>query len=147
MEKQGKPAIDQETTVRMVMDQITHNEAVKNFDKEFADIGTSPLHLKLVVALREERLSKQGHPGDWTNFYRSLGNEVRAVMPKPSQQGVTPKTVDTTSQTSDREARKASTVVSLPQAASRAAVPEESKPETRDDVLNSMRKKRGLPLE
>ena len=146
LEKQGKPAVDQETTVKMVMDQITHNEAVKNFDKEFPDIGASQLHLKLVVALREERLQK-GHPGDWTNFYRSLGNEVRAVMPKQSQPGMAPKTADITSQTSDREARKASTVVSLPQAASRAAVPDEPKPETREDTLNAMRKKRGFATE
>jgi hypothetical protein len=101
------------------------------------------MHLKLIVALRNERL-QQGHPGDWNHFYRSLGNEVRAVMPKQSQQSVTQKTPDSTSQASDKEERKSS-IVNLPQAAARAALPEEPKPETRADILNQMRKTRGLP--
>lgn len=143
LEKQNKP-IDHNMIVEMAADRIRHDDAVKKFDKEFTDIGASPMHLKLVIALRNEALQK-GHPGDWENFYRSMGNEVRAVMPKQSQPAAaTEKTADSTSPASDKEARKAS-IVNLPQAAARAALPEEPKPETRADTLNSMRKARGLP--
>ena len=147
LERQNKP-IDHNMIVEMAADRIRHDDAVKQFDKEFTDIGGSPLHLKLIVAIRNERL-QQGHPGDWGNFYRSLGNEVRAVMPKQSASGTTSQTADksttgSTSQASDKEERKSS-IVNLPQAAARAALPEEPKPETRSDILNQMRKTRGLP--
>lgn len=143
---QNKP-VDHNMIVEMAADRIRHDDAVKAFDKEFKDIGASQMHLKLVVALRNEVLQK-GHPGDWEQFYRSLGNQVRAVMPK-SGNGTTSQTpdkstTDTTSQPSDKEARKSS-IVNLPTAATRAAVPEEPKTETRADTLNSMRKARGLP--
>ncbi len=131
----------------MAADRIRHDDAVKSFDKEFKDIGANQMMLKLVVALRNEQLQK-GHPGDWDNFYRSLGNQVRAVMPK-SGNGTTSQTpdkltTDTTSQPSDKEARKSS-IVNLPTAATRAAVPEEPKQETRADTIAAMRKARGLP--
>jgi len=142
LEKQNKP-IDHQMIVEMAADRIRHDDAVKKFDKEFTDIGASPMHLKLVVALRNEALQK-GHPGDWENFYRSMGNEVRAVMPKQSQPAATEKTADSTSQASVKEERKSS-IVNLPQAAARAALPEEPKTETRSDILNQMRKTRGLP--
>jgi len=142
LEKQNKP-IDHQMIVEMAADRIRHDDAVKKFDKEFTDIGASKMHLKLVLALRNEALQK-GHPGDWDNFYRSLGNEVRAVMPKQSQPTAAEKAQDSTSPAPDKEARKAS-IVNLPQAAARAALPEEPKPETRSDILNQMRKMRGLP--
>lgn len=142
--RKAKPAIDEQQLIEKMADRQRHDEAVKAFDKEFTDIGASQLHLKLVVALREERL-KKGHPGDWNQFYRGIGNEVRAVMPKQHQSGATPQVADSTSPASEKEARKASVVVSLPQAGARASVPEEPKPETREDMLNQMRKKRGFP--
>jgi hypothetical protein len=144
LERQNKP-VDQNQLVEMAADRIRHDEAVRAFDKEFQDIGASQLHLKLIVALRNERLQK-GHPGDWNHFYRSLGNEVRAVMPKQSQPGVAQSTTGTPSQASDKEERKSS-IVNLPQtAAQRASVQEEPKTETRADLINSMRKARGLPI-
>jgi hypothetical protein len=136
--------LDQNAIVEMAADRMRHDEAVKGFDKEFADIGQSNLHLKLVMAIRNERLQK-GHPGDWGNFYRSIGNEVRAVMPKQSQPKQTATTQASPSQASDKEERKSS-IVNLPTAtAQRAEIPEEPKTETREDLLNKMRKKRGLP--
>ncbi len=144
---QNKP-VDQNLIVEMAADRIRHDDAVKAFDREFKDIGASQMHLKLVVALRNEQLQK-GHPGDWEQFYRSLGNQVRAVMPK-SGTGATSQvsdksTTDATSQPSDKEARKAS-IVNLPAAsAARAALPEEPKQETRAETIAAMRKARGLP--
>jgi hypothetical protein len=143
LESRNKP-LDQDMIVQMAADRIRHDDAVKSFDKEFTDIGASPLHLKLVMALREEKL-KQGHPGDWTNFYRSLGNEVRSVMIKQPQPNMTAKSPDTPSQLSVKEERKSS-IVNLPTAtAQRAELPEEPKTETRDEIFAKMRKKRGLP--
>ena len=142
LSKREKP-IDQEMVVNMAVDKMRHDDAVKAFDKEFADIGTSREHLELVMFKRAKRL-EQGHPGDWGNFYRSIGNEVRAVMPKQSQPSTPPKTPDTPSQASVKEERKSS-IVNLPQSSARAELPEEPKTETRADILNNMRKKRGLP--
>lgn len=143
LEKQSKP-IDQNMIVQMATDRIRHDDAVKQFDKEFADIGTSKEHLELVMFKRAKRL-EQGHPGDWTTFYRSIGNEVRAVMPKQSQPSIPAKTSDTTSQASVKEERKSS-IVNLPTAtAQRAELPEEPKTETREEIFAKMRKKRGLP--
>lgn len=143
LSKREKP-IDQEMVVNMAVDKMRHDDAVKAFDKEFADIGTSREHLELVMFKRARRL-EQGHPGDWGNFYRSIGNEVRAVMPKQSQPSATAKTPDTPSQASVKEERKSS-IVNLPSATSaRAELPEEPKTETREEIFAKMRKKRGLP--
>jgi hypothetical protein len=139
---QNKP-VDENALVQRATDQMRHDEAVRNFDKEFTDIAASPLHLKLIVALRNERLL-QGHPGDWGNFYRSLGNEVRGVMPKQNQPGASQMKAGETSLPSDKEARKSS-IVNLPTAsAQRATLPEEPKPESRADILAQMRKSRGF---
>jgi hypothetical protein len=141
--RQAKP-IDQNEMVNQVADRIRHDDAVRQFDKEFSDIAVSQDYLDLVMTKRNRRLAK-GHPGDWNNFYRSIGNEVRAIMPKQSQQAGSQKSPDTPSQLTEKEERKSS-IVNLPQASARAAVAEEPKPETRADVLNAMRKKRGLPI-
>jgi len=136
--------VDQNELVQRATDAMRHDEAVKNFDKEFTDIGARPMLLKLVVALRNERLQK-GHPGNWDNFYRSLGNEVRAEVLKQSQPSATPLTTGTPSQASVKEERKSS-IVNLPTAtAQRAELPEEPKTETRDEIFAKMRKRRGLP--
>ena len=144
---QNKP-LDPNMIVEMAADRIRHDDAVKKFDREFTDIGASPMHLKLIVALRNEALQK-GHPGDWDNFYRSLGNQVRTILPRSAagatSQPADKSTTDATSQPSDKEARKSS-IVNLPPAGARAAIPDDSKTETRADILNDMRKKRGLPI-
>lgn len=142
---QAKP-VDQNQIVEMAADKMRHDDAVKSFDREFKDIGASPMHLKLVIALRNEAVQK-GHPGDWDNFYRSLGNQVRTIMPRTgaTSQPSDKSTTDATSQPSDKEARKSS-IVNLPQAAARAALAEEPKQETRADTIASMRKARGLPI-
>ena len=79
-------------------------------------------------------------------FYRTIGNEVRSVVGRSSQpaKATVEAPVGNTSQT-DKEPRKAS-IVNLPTASTRAAVKEDPKPETREDILNDMRKRRGLPI-
>lgn len=141
---------------RVDVNAITHNAvmtmqknmAVDNFKKEFQDVVSNPLLLRLASTLENERVAKLGPQPDWNSFYRSIGNEVRSVTGRQSQTpATTPKstTSDPISQSpSEKEARKAS-IVNIPTAAARASVAE-TKPETREDILNSMRKSRGLPV-
>lgn len=147
----NKP-VDPMQITQMAVNQINQNTAVDNFKKEFQDIVTNPMLLRLAVSLENERKTSAGAQTDWMTFYRQIGNEVRSVVAgRPSQSTAsTPVTAvapsaDTPSQAqTDKEARKAS-IVNLPTAAARAALPQESKPESREDILNQMRKTRGIP--
>lgn len=133
---------------------IRQQDAENAFVQEFADVVHNPMLLKLIIAEKNERIAKAAQSRqpitDWNHFYRSIGNEVRGAIGRQSQpaaaaQAAAAPTADHTSQVlSDKEARKAS-IVNLPTAAARAALPEADKPETRADVLNQMRKSRGLP--
>lgn len=140
----NKP-IDQSVIVEQAINKFNHDQAVREFDKEFAEIVTNPLLLKLTVTLRNERIGQLQGPVDWSNFYRTIGNEVRSVLGKPSQPASAPVTGGTPSPGSDKEARKAS-IVNLPTAAARAELPKGDKPETREDILNEMRRARGQPV-
>lgn len=148
--------IDPNAIIEQAAAKIRHDAAVSEFDKEFSDLVTNPILLKAIVAIRNERIEfhqQQKQPiADWAHFYRQIGNEVRsAVGGRPHQSTSTTATAaaqaptGTTSQVSDKEARKAS-IVTLPTAGGRAAPAEASKPETREDTLNDMRKARGLPV-
>ena len=139
-----------EITQNAVM-TMQKNMAVDNFKKEFQDVVSNPLLLRLAATLENEHVARHGPQKDWNTFYRSIGNQVRSVTGRQSQPTAnTPKsTISTTSDPisqspSEKEARKAS-IVNIPTAAARATVAE-SKPETREDILNSMRKSRGLPV-
>lgn len=83
-------------------------------------------------------------PRQWQEFYRGIGNRIRAKMGGAKPAAQTAQTTGKTTPMSEKEARKAS-IVSLPSAAARAAPQKDEKPETRDDILNEMRKARGLP--
>jgi hypothetical protein len=143
-------SVDPQAIVDQATNKIMHDQAVREFDKEFSDISANPLQLKLAVALRNERIAQAQGPVEWSNFYRTIGNEVRSAFGRPSQSATqTPVAVAATSGTpsqapSEKEARKAS-IVNLPTAAARAELPKDSKPETREDILNQARKARGLP--
>lgn len=139
----NRQQIDPNMVTAMAVSQINEGMAIKEFDREFADVGKNPLLLKLAATLVQERKRQLKQIPDWSNFYRSIGNEVRSVTGRPNQPPAAQVTDGKTSQP-DKEARKAS-IVNLPTAASRAALPEATKPETREDVLDSMRKRRGIP--
>ena len=146
----ANPQLDPRAISNYAVTQIQKQNAVEKFKDEFSDVVANPLVLKLAITLENERLAeltKTGQPpADWVQFYRAIGNEARSVMGRQSQAApATPVSSDSTSQPAvDKEARKAS-IVTLPTAAARAALPEAPKPETRDDVLNAMRKARGIP--
>ena len=147
----NNPRVDQNAITQMAVSQMQKNMAVDNFKKEFQDITSNPILLRAAISLENERVQQaQTNPNtDWGNFFRSIGNEVRSAIGRQHQPATTAGTLatttaDPTSPVSDKEARKAS-IVNLPTAAARAALPTESKPESREDVLNQMRKTRGVP--
>jgi len=127
------------------------NAAIDNFKKEFQDVVSNPMLLRLAASL-ETDMTKQGPPSDWQEFYRSLGNQVRSVVSgrQPQPPAIVPATPAVPSPgnpspvATDREARKSS-IVNLPTASARAALPAESKPKSRDDILNDYKKSRGIP--
>lgn len=146
-------AIEQRTLLRFSM-----MNAAEKFKQEFADVMSNPKLAKLAAIEENERIASLREIPDWNEFYRSIGNELRALTgPKPAipaaqdtlvaqtTGNTSPNPAGNTSQpTSVKEARKSS-IVALPTAASRAELPKEQKQETRDDILNSMRKARGIP--
>jgi len=146
--------VNPDTIVARAMHEIKRDQAETAFVSEFSDIVHNPMLLRLIIGLKEERIAaatQNRQPiNDWSHFYRSIGNEVRSAIGRPSQPTTAPAaqaatTADSTSPVlSEKEARKAS-IVNLPTAAARAAVPEADKPESREDVLNQMRKSRGIP--
>jgi len=147
----SNPAIDPNSVVEKAIYRIKHDQAVLAFDKEFSDVVKQPLLRTLVLALREQGIKEaeaQNRQLDWDTFYRTIGTQVRSLaagQPQP-QTGTAQSTSGTPSPaTSDKEARKSS-IVSLPAAAARAELPKEEKPETREDILNNARRKRGLPI-
>jgi hypothetical protein len=154
--QRANPHIDQNA----LMTQATTNavtamrrqSAVDAFKNEFSDVVANPYLYKLSGLLENERLTAIDRNSiltfDWNEFYRKIGNEVRTVAGRQSQPATAVPAASSTSGNpsppSDREARKAS-IVTLPTAAARAELPKEEKPETREEMLNKMRKARGLP--
>lgn len=136
--------------------QMKRQMAVDAFKEEFPEIKANPTLMNFASSIENQRLAQLGQQGgmtnpemaaafDWKAFYRMIGNEVRSLVPRPSQpQPAAVKTPSPPSAVPDKEARKAS-IVNLPTAAAKAELPPEEKPETRDEILNNMRKKRGLP--
>lgn len=143
------PRIDPDTITQQAVSRIQQTMALDNFKKEFHDVISNQIWLRAAVSLETERKRASGPDTDWQDFYRRIGNEVRSAagvrQPQPTPAAKAAPTSDTPSQSpSDKEARKAS-IVNLPTAAARAVPPEDSKPETREESLNRMRKSRGLP--
>lgn len=146
LQRSNKP-VDQNAITAHVMNEMQKTQAVEKFKTEFQDVVTNPMVLRLAVALEQDRLPQLRNtqaPIDWGTFYRQIGNEVRTVMGKAPQPTVAAAPSGNPSQ-SEKEAKKAS-IVNLPTAAARAQLPEESKPESRQDILNEMKKKRGIPI-
>jgi hypothetical protein len=147
---QPKP-VDANALIEQATNKWRHDQAVQSFDKKYQDIVTNPIRLKAVVALRQEALERHrrenpNRPVDWDSFYDTIGTQVRSAFGGQSQAPSAPAaTSGTPSPTSEKEARKAS-IVNIPTAAAKAEAPKEDKPETREDILNGMRKARGLPV-
>jgi hypothetical protein len=153
--------IDPNTISNQAVIQMRRQGGIDKFREEFSEVATNPLLYKLAVAMENERISAIPQEAitnpnfvarfDWSDFYRRIGNEIRGAVGRPSQPASVPAKVEVPTNgapsqvSSDKEARKAS-IVNLSTASARAESPKETKPETREDVLNEMRKKRGLPI-
>lgn len=154
--QRSNPKTDNSIVINQAVTQIKRDNAITRFKEEFSEVAANPLLMKLAGTLENETLAKippeaLANPQfvvqfDWNDFYRRIGNQVRGAVGRPSQPAQPSQTNGTPSPSPDKEARKAS-IVNLPTAAARAAMPEEAKPETRADILNDMRKARGLPTE
>ena len=156
--------VDPSGIVREAVTEMQKTQATAEFQRDFPDVTGNPMALRLAVSLENEvveqvkQASQQGQirgPLDWQKIYRTIGTQVRNALGGParqSQPATTSVAAATTAATqpgnpspvSEKEARKA-TIVTLPTAAARATQPEEPKPETREESLNRMRARRGLP--
>lgn len=145
--RKAKP-VDTQSIITQAQTQIDHMAAVRQFDKENADLVTNPIILQSIVAVRDAKIKQHqqqnpGAPIDWQNFYSTIAHEVRGAFGRHSQPASKPPAPGgTPSPAADKEARKAS-ITNLPTAAARAELPKEEKPETREESLNRMRKARG----
>lgn len=139
--------------------KMRQDQAATQFKAEFPEIAANPTLMEfagvkenaaLPRALQSLGITSMADPRvphfDFGQFYRSIGNEIRSAFPRQSQQQAAEEvtTPGIPSQKSEREERKSS-IVNLPTAAARAETPAEPKAETREEILNSMRKARGLP--
>jgi len=140
--------VDQNQIIGQAISVMQQQAAESAFVQEFSDIVHNPLLLKLIINMKDERIKSNQGTQDWNTFYRSIGNEVRGAIGRPNQSPTSSEqssttTGSTSTGTSDKEARKAS-ITNLPTAAARAVLPEADKPETRESILQQMRKSRGI---
>ena len=156
--------VDPNGIVQQAVNEMQKAQAMAGFQQEFGDVAQNPMALRLAVSLENEvytriqQAQQQGQlkgPLDWQKIYRTIGTQVRnafggtARQSQPAAPNAAAATTAATqpgnpSPVSEKEARKA-TIVTLPTAAARAAPTEEPKPETREESLNRMRARRGLP--
>ena len=130
-----------------------HDTAQQRFNSEFADVLTSPEIKQFAALLNQQQLSQYVVNGetnwqalatvDFDNHYRTIGNRIRNMFGGKTQAASVPQTGKTSQ--SDKEAKKAS-IVNLPTASQRASLPQEEKPQTREQILREERKARGLPV-
>ena len=156
--RQDDQAIVFQATVNMKRDM-----ALAQYSKDFQDVTSNPV-LKLAAdAIERNELMKHVKNGapdwkalgeiDWQKFYGTIGTQVRNAMgtrPNQPAQSAVVTTSGTTSQLSEKEARKASIVEPPKAAAARAASKEEptlTPEEARQASLREMRKSRGLPVD
>lgn len=147
------PQVDPLAIKNQTIMEMRYASGADSFKKEFQDIAANPNLMQYAGFVENQKLAQLRQKGlfndprmalafDWNEFFRSIGNEVRSAV-RPSQPAPVAQTPSQPSQGSEKEARKAS-IVNLPTAAARAELPKEEKPETREDTLNQMRKRRGL---
>lgn len=154
MEVMSRNNTDPNKIVMQATANFKHESAFAKFRTDFQDVVTNPVLSRLVPQMMQEALSpyvKNGTPDwsglsqlDWYAEFAKIGNQIRGAVPRQSQSQPTAAAPGNPSQDKpDKEARKAS-IVNLPTAGARAALPEEEKPESREQILESMRKARKI---
>ncbi len=102
----AQPSVDQNAITEMALIRFRRDSAIQEFKKEFGDVLANPLVHRLAVQLDSERTAALKELPDWSNHYRAIGNELRALV-RPSQPA-TPATGNPS--VVDKEAKKASIV-------------------------------------
>jgi hypothetical protein len=155
LEVQSRGRVDENSVIQRALTNMKHESAHAEFQKEFADVLVTPELKQFASMLTQQEFSKyvaNGQPNwnalgalDFQATYRTIGHKLRSVLGKSSQPASASVPSGNPSQP-EKEARKAAaaSVTSLPTASSRAAIPAEEKPETREQILANARKARGL---
>jgi len=159
----ANPRMDPNLIVAEATANIKYDAAKTRYTKDYKDILANPLLAKLGTTLENERAERYRQNGrvnwaqltqvDWNAHFSIIGNQLRSVLgQKPHQlpQDAAPPKDGSTSQLSEKEARKASIVEPPKAAAARAASKEEptlTPEEARQASLREMRKSRGLPVD
>lgn len=151
IQNRGKQQVDPNQIINQAVGAMQRQQAVVEFGKEYQDIVSSPLLVKLAVQLENEELAaahKAGQRVDWKNLYSKIGTQLRSLVPARQSQPTASATTTpgNTSQPSAKEERKAS-ITNLPTSAARAKLPEEEKQltpdEARAEAIRDMKKSRG----
>jgi hypothetical protein len=138
MTQRSIPRVDPNAIAMQASANMRYDIASQQFANEFQDIASNPMLMRLARDLEKEQVASfvvNGQPDwqklsgvDWGLFKRTIGNQVRAAVGRPSQpaptQGTTP---SQPSSQSEKEARKASITTLPTAAAARAAPPQEEK--------------------
>ena len=147
--------VNPKAVTNQAMTQINRKAAIQSYLKDYADLEANPHTKRLVRAYEQDRLSvlpkgfatsDAAASFDWNNFYTTIANEVRTLVPRQSQPASSSTPTDQASQgATGREQRKeaAASQTNPPTAQTRAATTTEEKPRSRAESLNEMRKARG----
>jgi hypothetical protein len=144
--------------------ELAIQSSADKFKSEFADLISNPDILALATIKERQMLDKYNMsnlPASFDTEYRKIGNELRALVGRPTQPAAeasnttTGQTIPATASpqgtpTSAKEERKASNIVSLPQASARATPKEKEEltpDQARNKALRDMRRARGQPTE
>jgi hypothetical protein len=134
--------------------ELAIQSSADKFKSEFADLISNPDILALATIKERQMLDKYNMsnlPASFDTEYRKIGNELRALVSRPSQPTqVLAETPQPAIPATDKEARKSSNIVSLPQASARATPKEKEEltpDQARNKALRDMRRARGQPTE
>jgi hypothetical protein len=163
LSKINSPQIDQNQIMAQTIHTLMRLQAEDKFKDEFSDVLGNPLLQRLALQMRDDLLQVSAtKPLDWNKELRGVGNQLRALVGRttnPTSTGVTNTTTGQTipataspqgTPTSAKEERKASNIVSLPQASARATPKEKEEltpDQARNKALRDMRRARGQPTE
>lgn len=128
------PQIDQNQLQSVLEAKLEQRFAAKTFLSEYGDVLKDPDVYQFAAMKETSLLQQQGNPGDWSKFYKDLGEGLRKRFGVPAQQ--------TMQERKEQKAENAN-VINLPTASGKKPEVTEKKPPTVDEVIASMRKARG----
>lgn len=138
----ARPSFSQDDVYRTIDERLNFNTAIRQFEKDFADIAGDD-RLYDLARKRDEELLAAGDKRSYADRYTEIGNEIRAWIGK-----VAPKPKEDPSVLEDKQAKKAAAPKPV-QAASKKVTPPPAEDDEVDDnpaaVIAQMAKTRGGP--